>query len=849
MRRGGIGSRGSRLGPLLLVAACLAPPLASAQDAGWRLPEWSDEEREFFLDGPQYLLAPAELSRVQNLGPTSRREYIETFLSRAGVAEGIEQRRRRIRQSGVPFFDVRAQLLFLHGEPDDVEPVDCDQTFRPLEIWRYGPEDGEHENLVIFQPKPNEAFQLWLPELTKRALYMPEMEYWLEQYEELRGLLRARRFDLQVCEEARRVDRVTGIHGLFDFRRQRPSTARLQAWLRPPEDLDAWAATAATDGVEAPAALALEDPIVTFPARSGQRILTRILLSLPPGAAFEPFVDDTGREQVRINVEGVVEQPGRVFDVFRVRFLSGTPPEDRSLALPVEHLLRPGSVVLVRFLVRDEIGGAAAWGAVPVEVPFAPQTEPASLEDRRRLVLAAEQLAADLPETALEADSGLVLVPPESEVVLGLWRAETLVTGRDIVAMRFYVDGVLQITRRRPPFSAEVRLAKYPAEQVVRVEGLDENSEVVASDEIVLNQQRGELRVQISEPRRGVRVAGKVDAVASVIVPEERVVQEVEFRVGEEVRTVLRRPPWRAEIDVPEAGEQELVYLTVAATLDDGSRAEDVRFLNAPEFTDAVDVDLVELYTTVVDNANRPVTTLAQSDFTVVEDGRRQELAKFELVEDLPLTLGVVIDTSGSMETSLGEARRTASQFLANLITPKDRSFAVAFASRPSLLIGRTSDVAAVAASIENLRATGNTALHDALITSLYYFRGVRGRRALVLLSDGEDTSSTVDFPDVEDYARRSAVAIYTIGLGVGRTQMLLRNKLNDLARVTGGRSFFISKAEDLAPVYDEIERELRSQYLLAYNSNRAGGGEEYREVEVKVKGRFKARTISGYYP
>ena len=846
MRPQGLGSRIRRL---LLVAACLVPASVAAQEAGWRLSEWSDEEREFFLDGPQFLLAPAELQRVQNLAPASRREYIETFLSRARIVEGIEQRRRRVRQSAVPFFDVRAQLRFLHGEPDHIEPVDCDQTFRPLEIWRYGPEEGEHENLVIFQPKPNEAFRLWLPDDTKRVLYMPEMEYWLEQYEELRGLLRARRFDLQVCEEARRVDQATGIRGLFDFRRQRPSTAGLRAWLEPPGDLDAWAVAAASDQVQAGPALQLEDPIVTFPERQGQRLLTRILLSLPPGAAYEPFVDDTGRKQVRINVQGVVEQPGRVFDVFRVRFLSGAPPEDRSLALPVEHLLRPGSVVLVRFLVRDEIGGAATYGAVPIEVPLTPQAEPASPEDRRRLLLAAEQLVRDLPETALDAESGLVLVPPESEVVLGLWRAETLVTGDEIVAMRFLVDGVLQVTRRRPPFTAEVRLSKYPTEQVVRVEGLDENREVVASDELVLNQQRGELRVQISEPRRGVGVSGKVEAAATIVVPEERLVEEVEFRVGEEVQSVLRRPPWRAEIDVPAAGPQELVYLTIAATLDDGSRAEDVRFLNAPEFTDTVDVDLVELYTSVLDGSNRPVTSLAETDFTVLEDGRRQELAKFELVEDLPLTLGVVIDTSGSMETSLGEARRTASQFLANLITPKDRSFAVAFASRPALLIGRTSDVGAVAASIENLRARGNTALHDALITSLYYFRGVRGRRALVLLSDGEDTSSTVDFPDVEEYARRSAVPIYTIGLEVGRTQVILRNKLNGLAKVTGGRSFFISRAEDLAPVYDEIERELRSQYLLAYTSNRAGGGEEYRQVEVKVKGRFKARTISGYYP
>ena len=84
-----------RIRRLLLVAACLAPALAGAQEPAWRLSEWSDEEREFFLDGPQHLLEPAELRRVQDLNPAARREYIETFLNRAQIAEGIEQRRRR----------------------------------------------------------------------------------------------------------------------------------------------------------------------------------------------------------------------------------------------------------------------------------------------------------------------------------------------------------------------------------------------------------------------------------------------------------------------------------------------------------------------------------------------------------------------------------------------------------------------------------------------------------------------------------------------------------------------------------------------------------------------------------
>ena len=141
------------------------------------------------------------------------------------------------------------------------------------------------------------------------------------------------------------------------------------------------------------------------------------------------------------------------------------------------------------------------------------------------------------------------------------------------------------------------------------------------------------------------------------------------------------------------------------------------------------------------------------------------------------------------------------------------------------------------------------TALHDAVVTSLYYFRGVRGRRALILLSDGEDTASTIEFKNSLEYARRSGVVIYSIGLNISKASLGVRSKLSSLSKETGGRSFFISKAVELNGVYDAIERELRSQYLLAYLSDAPQGSKEFRFVQVKVKGRLKARTMSGYYP
>jgi VWFA-related protein len=141
------------------------------------------------------------------------------------------------------------------------------------------------------------------------------------------------------------------------------------------------------------------------------------------------------------------------------------------------------------------------------------------------------------------------------------------------------------------------------------------------------------------------------------------------------------------------------------------------------------------------------------------------------------------------------------------------------------------------------------TTLHDAIVTSLYYFRGVRGRRALIILSDGEDTASHVPYATALEYAQRAGVVIYTIGLNIGALQTGIRGKLKQLAEETGGRSFFIHSAVEMQGIYKQIEAELRSQYLLTFSSNKKNGKEgEYRKIEIRIKGRYKARTLKGYF-
>jgi VWFA-related protein len=155
-----------------------------------------------------------------------------------------------------------------------------------------------------------------------------------------------------------------------------------------------------------------------------------------------------------------------------------------------------------------------------------------------------------------------------------------------------------------------------------------------------------------------------------------------------------------------------------------------------------------------------------------------------------------------------------------------------------------------MAGGLDNLVAEGGTALYDSLIQALFYFNGLRGKRALILLTDGEDSGSSYGFEEVLEYARRTGVAIYGIGLSIDQRDIDSRSKLNRLCAETGGDCTYIDNATELDRVYERIENELRSQYLLAYQSSAAGASEEFLEIQVEVRGPgLKARTISGYYP
>jgi VWFA-related protein len=842
-----------------MIAGVLLPVVVKAQSSDPVL--WPEVQRAFLQDGPGLLLNAEQRRELLALDEIGRESFLERFLVDPipetpvnELVEGIARRRRLAFESmpPIPPGDARAQLVFLLGKPDEARVIDCGSTFRPLEIWTYGLPPNQRI-FVLYRAASDEPFRVWLPIDSKRALYTPDMANWIYDWTAIG--MGGKRIDRRFCPQSADVDAITGVDGLRSRPAERDDVPKEKDyhWTAPedrvselarPRDLAAWARKAAETVLPPePPRLAVETLDMDFPDRREQRMVSRILIGLrPPGAegGAVPATDE-GKPKVKLLIDGIVEREGSAFDALRVRYRlpSGLAPDQGPIALFLERTFRPEQSFLLRLTIRDEVSGAEARLVRGFRVPSKPEVRLAP-----KAALAAARGEA-LPPGIGGRDS-VLLMPPIDEVMLGTWRADAMVTGDRIAKVVFLVDGEAQLSRTRPPYSAEVRLASFPREQVVRVEGYDSAGELVATDQVTVNQTRGAFRVTVAEPAEGAKIGRKALVRAEVTVPEDRRVESVEMKVNDHLVATLTSPPWQAEVDVP---DEEIVHLAVSAELDDGHRAEAVRFLRAPENLEHVDVNLVELYTTVTDASGSLIRGLGADEFQVLEAGRPQTIARFEMVENLPLTLGFAIDTSVSMASSLSEAQKAAEGFLRKL-QPHDRAFAVGFSSRPYLVMPPTDDVEAVSQSLEGLRAMGRTAIHDGLITSLYYFRGYRGQRALILLTDGEDTSSNTPWEKALEYARRAGVAIYTVGLNVPVVSMEVRNHLSELAEATGGRVFYVERADELSAVYGEIERELRSRYYLAYNSDRpedeAAGG--YRPVEVKVK-RGRARTMRGYYP
>jgi len=270
-----------------------------------------------------------------------------------------------------------------------------------------------------------------------------------------------------------------------------------------------------------------------------------------------------------------------------------------------------------------------------------------------------------------------------------------------------------------------------------------------------------------------------------------------------------------------------------------------------------VDVDLTLVNATVTDTLNRYVSGLEQEHFQIWEDKFEQKIEYFSS-EDVPMSLGMIFDVSGSMKDKISTARDAAVTFL-KTGNPDDEYFLVEFANRPEVASDFTSDISKLQSKIIFTPAKGMTAMYDAVYVGLEKLKtGTNPKKALLLITDGEDNRSRYTFQNVKDFVKEQDVQIYAIGitdewnsqLSAGRTG---RAMLEELADLTGGRAFFPDSVYELEDICTKIAIELKNQYVIGYHSTNQAKDGKWRKLRLKVnppKGiqHLNVKSKAGYY-
>ena len=270
-------------------------------------------------------------------------------------------------------------------------------------------------------------------------------------------------------------------------------------------------------------------------------------------------------------------------------------------------------------------------------------------------------------------------------------------------------------------------------------------------------------------------------------------------------------------------------------------------------YTLEVEVEVVSVTAVVYDKGGHFVRGLTLKNVTLLEDGVPQEVTIFREAnggeEKIPLSVVLVLDTSGSMKQNLGLLQEAATTFVDKL-EDIDSALVVSFNETVKGSVDFTGDTERLTQFVGGLQAWGGTSLYDAIRYSLDRIKNQQGRKALVVFTDGEDTTSSTTEPQVIDYAKSVEATIYTVGInpGAGMGGGPNRGFLNRVAAETGGESFFPNKVGDLIRIFSGISEELHNHYLLAYNPKRPADG-TFRNIELRLDRKdLQVRVRKGYF-
>ncbi len=268
-------------------------------------------------------------------------------------------------------------------------------------------------------------------------------------------------------------------------------------------------------------------------------------------------------------------------------------------------------------------------------------------------------------------------------------------------------------------------------------------------------------------------------------------------------------------------------------------------------------VDEVNVVFTVTDKRDHFVKDLTQNDFRVYDDGKpAQSIQSFNRQTNLPLRVGLLIDASNSVRDRFKFEQEAAIEFLNQIIRPRfDKAFVIGFDTTPEVTQDFSDDPEALSKGVRMLRAGGGTAMYDAIYFAcrdklMQADKGVIAtRRAIILLSDGEDNQSRVSREEAVEMAQRAEVIIYAISTNTSGLKLRGDKVLEHFAEETGGKAFFPFKIEDVSNAFAEISDELRSQYAISYKPADFEADGKYRKIEILADNKkYHVRARKGYF-
>jgi VWFA-related protein len=457
----------------------------------------------------------------------------------------------------------------------------------------------------------------------------------------------------------------------------------------------------------------------------------------------------------------------------------------------------------------------------------------------------AARVLATLRAPARRVESAVIrILPLARQVLTGRQTVRTRVSSATVARVVFSVDGRTAGEVDAPPFSTVIDFGKFAERKAVSAVAFDRQGREVGRDERVVNDGGETFSLRLLSPREQM-VGGATPVALSVREPSGHRVLRVVLSWNGAERAVLSAAPWQTSVRIP---ADQVGVLRAVAELDDGRSTEDAVLLNALGASESASVQLVELPLTVANPDGTPVRDLAPEQIVVREGQKTRRVESIAGADETPLTVGLLVDVSASMQATLPDVQEAAIRFLESIVGEKDRAFLVTFDTRAKLLQPATSDVAALRKDIMKMRPDGLTALHDAMILGLLQFEGMKGRRAMIVFSDGLDITSQYGAADVRELARRVNVPIHVI-LAIPPEEPAELDALKRVPLATGGTSHTLESLDGLPAAYARIRAALEAQVVAFARTDPPARDSEWRPIRVEVPGRaLVVFAPDGYY-